>query len=181
MPKDKKIIVYLGVLSEYQGVGLMLEAFEIVARRYSKVHFLIMGYPNVEQYQRLAEKLGIRDFCTFTGRVDYALAPQYVKCGDIAVSFKASETEANGKIYNYMALGLPCVVSDTAVNREILDELGIYCPQNAAAMAEQLIILLHEPEHARALGKKCAEKIRKEHSWQARGKQLEEIYRELRK
>lgn len=179
LPKDRKIIAYLGVLSEYQGVGMMLEAFHIVAQKFPKVHFLIMGYPNVEQYQRLARKLGILAHCTFTGRVDYKLAPQYIKCGDIAVSFKASETEANGKIYNYMALGLPSVVSDTAVNREILGDLGIYCAQKPDAIAEQILALLHDPERCHELGKKSADKIVREHSWQARGKQLEGIYEEL--
>ena len=138
-----------------------------------------MGYPNVEQYHRLAKKLGIAEHCTFTGRVDYKLAPQYLSCGDIAVSFKASETEANGKIYNYLALGIPSVVSDTAVNREILGSLGVYTAQNPDAIATGILSLLHDPERCKELARKCVEKVAREHSWEARGKQLDRIYREL--
>jgi glycosyltransferase involved in cell wall biosynthesis len=45
----------------------------------------------------------------------------------VAVSPKTLESkEANSKIYNYLAMGLPVVCFDMLENREILGDKGIY-------------------------------------------------------
>jgi len=89
---------------------------------------------------------------TFTGRVDYDRAGEYLGLGDIAVSAKLSTTEANGKLYNYMACGLPSVVFDSAVNREILGDHGNYARLgDASALAAEINNLLDHPaERGRA-------------------------------
>ena len=42
----KRVVVFLGVLTEYQGVDALLAAVPEVVRRIPDAHFLIMGYPN---------------------------------------------------------------------------------------------------------------------------------------
>ena len=66
----------------------------------------------------------LSDMIHFTGKVDYAHAPLMLSAADIAVTPKLSPTEANGKIFNYMACGLPVVAFDTPVNREVLGDTG---------------------------------------------------------
>lgn len=181
LPLNKKIVVYLGLLNRYQGVNCLLEAISyLVERKNKKAHFLIMGYPDVEKYKEIARRKGISHVVTFTGRIDYREAPRYLSLGDIAVSPKISRTESNGKLYNYMAMGLPTVVFDTPVNREILGDLGIYAELgNSVSLAEKLDMALSNEDLAKNLSKKLRQKAVDVYSWQATGKKLMDVYQRV--
>ena len=106
-----------------------------------------MGYPDVERYREMAVRLDIAGNATFTGRIDYREAPRYLCLGDIAVSAKLSKTEANGKVYNYIAAGLPTVCFDTPVNREILGDSGIYAKfGDKGSLSDAIVDILSDPE-----------------------------------
>lgn len=177
LPLHKKIVVYLGLLTRYQGVDCLLETISYLVERDKNVHFLIMGFPDVEKYKEIARKKKISDAVTFTGRIDYKEAPKYLSLGDIAVSPKISKTEANGKLYNYMAVGLPTVVFETPVNREILGHLGVYAELgNPISLAEKLEMILSDENLAADLRKKLRQKAVDVCSWQAAGKKLMGVY-----
>ncbi len=177
IPRDKLVAVYIGVLNRYQGVDILLVAAGIAARKALPLHFLIMGFPE-EEYRRLAEDAGIGDSVTFTGRVDYSKAAFYLSAGDIALSPKISLSEANGKLFNYMACSLPTVAFDTPVNREILGDTGVYARYgDANDFAASLEELANDERRRLQFGRMAREKAEKEHSWRARGRDLEGIYR----
>src|SRR3989344_108510 len=123
LPKGKKIVVYLGGLQLYKGIGNLIKAIPFTNKN---IHFLIMGYP-INEAQKLAKELGVENRITFTGEIPYEKAPSYLKLGDIAISPKTLESgEANAKIYNYVAMGLKVVCFDNLENRKILGNNGIY-------------------------------------------------------
>ena len=180
LPLDKKVVVYLGLLNKYQGVDCLLEAISYLVKKNQNVHFLIMGYPDVERYKEIARNKKISHTVTFTGRIDYRKAPQYLSLGDVAISPKISKTESNGKLYNYMAMGLPTVAFDTPVNREILGDLGIYAElDNSVSLAEKLEMILSNEDLARNLSKKLREKAVDVYSWQATGEKLMDVYQKV--
>ena len=177
IPADIPVVAYLGVLSRYQGTDLLLDCIALLKAEQIKVHFLIMGFP-CERYRSAAITLGISDMITFTGKIDYAAAPLLLSAADIAVSPKLSLTEANGKLFNYMACGLPTVVFDTPVNREVLGDTGIYARYgDAPDMTAKIVTLLRDHETRRSSSKRVREKAVREHSWKARGSSLVEVYR----
>lgn len=179
IPADLPLVVYLGVLNSYQGVDILLEAAKLLKEQGSAAHFLVMGFPD-EVYRRQAVALGIADRLTFTGRIDYRQAAFYLSAGDMAVSPKISLAEANGKLFNYMACGLPIVVFDTPVNREILGEAGVYARYgDAADFAANISALLEDPVRRAELGRQARDKAVAEHSWHARGAELEALYLRL--
>lgn len=149
IPANKKIVVYLGLLTEYQGVGLLLRVIKSIVEKRDDVHFLIMGYPDEERYKKISEDWDISQYITFTGRVSYWEIYDYLALGTIAVSpkFLDSGGEANIKLYNYIAAGLPTVVFDYIVNREILGNLGIYArPKDPVSLGDCIIKLLDDDE-----------------------------------
>jgi glycosyltransferase involved in cell wall biosynthesis len=180
IPTDRLVVVFLGVLTPYQGIDHLLLAARLILERRRDAHFLVMGYPNVETYQARAEEMGIAGEVTFPGRIDYDRAPQYLGLGDIAISGKLSTTEANGKLYNYMACGLPTVVFESPVNREILGDLGIYAVHgDAASLAAEILWLLDHRDERLALGQALRAKAIADYSWERAGRELETLYREL--
>jgi glycosyltransferase involved in cell wall biosynthesis len=179
LPMDRPIAVFLGVLNRYQGVDILLEVIRIVRQKGLMLHFLVMGFPE-EKYRRMAEEAGITNLITFTGRIDYSKAAFYLSAGDIALSPKISLTEANGKLFNYMACSLPTVVFDTPINREILGEEGVYAAYaDAMDFANKIETLIKDEKQRLDLAGMGRAKAEREHSWEARGKELEGIYHQL--
>lgn len=180
LPVDEKIVGFLGLLEEYQGTGVLLRAARIVLEEFDDVRFLIMGYPNVERYRRMASDLKIADRVVFTGRVPYGRAREYLSACDVGVSPKRPITEGNGKLLNYMAVGIPVVATNTPVNREILGEDGVYADvDDPRSLADALLRVLRDDELARALGDRLRRRAVAELSWDASGDAIVDLYRSL--
>lgn len=179
MDDDTPLVVYLGVLNEYQGLDLLLEAMVVLRQQGSPVRFLVMGYPE-EGYRRKAAEMGLSDMAIFTGRIEYAQAARYLSAGDIAVSPKLSKTEANGKLFNYMACGLPTIVFDTPVNREILGDCGVYAAYgDAGDLASQVATLVNDAARRHVLSESTRNKAVNEHSWNARSMSILSVYQHV--
>ena len=184
IPSDRKLIVYLGLLAEYQGTGLLLEAMQQIVSRRRDVHLLLMGFPNVNSYRSKAEALGVSDFVTFTGRLPYEQAPVYLALGDAAIAPKLSLTEGAGKLLNYMSVGLPTVAFDTPVARQYLGPSGIFADRgNVASLVEQLIFSLFAaddaPDSPRQRGRRLRRRACQYFGWDSAGDEIVKAYREL--
>ena len=177
--ENEKIVVYLGLLNYKQGVDCLLKAIPNIIDEVKNTHFLIMGYPNVDYYKRMAKELGVLDKITFTGKMDYFEAPKYLALGDVAVSPKILTTgEGNGKVYNYMAMGLPTVVFEHPVNRDILGDLGIYAKlEDCGSLADNIKKILLNGSLAKELSAKVREKAVKDYSWDKVAQEIMEVYR----
>lgn len=161
IPAERKLVVYLGLLADYQGTDALLQAVAQLLQQRDDVHFLIMGFPAVEYYHQMAHHLGVAGHTTFTGKIPYPHARNYLAMGDVAVAPKLSATEGSGKILNYMAMGLPTVTFDTPVSREYLGDLGIYAaPGDPESLAQALLEALHadaDPQRGTRLRRLAAE------------------------
>ncbi|MBE9506990.1 MAG: glycosyltransferase family 4 protein [Chloroflexi bacterium] len=179
IPPNRPVVAYLGLLTDYQGTPLLVQAAQILKQRGVDVHFLIMGFPDVPYYQRMAADLGVADRTTFTGKVVYEDAPAHLALGDVAVAPKLSATEGCGKILNYMAMGLPTVAFDTPVTREYLGTKGVYAGQTGdpAALADAIASLLDDPQRRIELGQKLRARAARHFSWDRAGRHLLNIYR----
>ena len=176
----KKVVVFLGVLTEYQGVDVLLEAVPDVARAVPDVHFLLLGYPNEAHYRALVSARSLTDRVTIPGRVPYEEAAGWLCLGTVAVSPKRSLTESNGKLLNYMACGLPVVATDTTVNRELLGEAGVYTPVgNARTLATALIELLNAPDRSHTLGAALRRRAETQFAWPMLIRRLLDVYRRV--
>lgn len=184
LPSDAKVIVYLGLLTAYQGTDLLLAAMARILQRHSNVYLLLMGFPNIDVYRLQARALGIEESVIFTGRIPYGLAPHYQALGHVAVAPKMSRTEGAGKMLNYMATGLPTVAFDTPVAREILGMNGLFAEYGSVeSLAEQLSNCLFPPEDAPSryaqLGARLRERAIRHFEWQHAGQQIVETYARL--
>ncbi len=180
IPGERRVVVYLGLLAEYQGTDLLVKAAARLLAQRPDVHFLIMGYPGRHRYQHLAEQLGIADHITLTGRIPYEQAPEALALGDIAVAPKLSATEGSGKLLNYMAMALPTVAFDTPVSREYLGEDGVYAPRgDVDGFAAAIRHLLDHPEQAAARGRRLRERAIAKYSWDEAGRHIVEIYEQV--
>ena len=139
--ESEKGIIFIGILTEYQGIKYLLQ----MMRYLKKIKLYIIGYPDIEKYKRQSEKMGIQKNVEFLGKKSYFELGNYLKKGMVAISPKVSQFEGNGKLLLYLAYQLPIIVFDLPVNREILQDAGIYIPpKDVKRMAEQVSLLLED-------------------------------------
>ncbi len=179
IPFHRQVVVYLGLLAEYQGITLLLEAARhlIMVDGRDDLHFLIMGYPGEDYYRGLAAQMGLAAHTTFTGRIPYPDAPRYLALGDVAVSPKVSDSEGSGKLLNYMAMGLPTVAFDTPVSREFLGEWGVYAETgNPLALAEAFRRVVDNPAEAQARARALRARAERDYTWDEAGRRIVQVY-----
>lgn len=180
IPPDRPIVAYLGLLTDYQGIPDLLQAAQTLKQAGKDIHFLIMGFPNLTHYRRLAADMDVADRVSFPGKIPYNEAPLWLSLGDVAVSAKVSATEGSGKLLNYMALKLPIVAYDTAVHREYLGDLGVFVPpHDAVGLAHALADLIQDPGRATALGQALRQRVREKFSWVQAAQQIDQLYEQL--
>lgn len=182
--EGRRLIVYLGLLAEYQGTGLLLQAMQRILARHPDVSLLLMGFPGVQFYAGQAQALGIQHAVILTGRVPYQEAPRYLALGDVAVAPKLSLTEGAGKLLNYMAVALPTVAFDTPVAREYLGLDGLLAVRgDVDSLAQQLIAALFPPaagaQAGRELGMRLRRRALQHFGWDQAGQTIVEAYRGL--
>ncbi|MFO7630942.1 MAG: glycosyltransferase family 4 protein [Caldilinea sp.] len=179
IPEEAPVIAYLGLLAEYQGTDLLLQAMQQIRNERPSTYLLLMGFPGLEFYRGMAHQLGIADRVVFTGRIPYEEAPSYLKLGDVAVAPKLSLTEGAGKLLNYMALGLPTVAFDTPVAREYLGSCGIYAERGSAiSLAAKLIALMDDTEAQKHLSKQLRQRAAENYDWNRAAHKIVDVYTE---
>ena len=179
IPDGEPVMIYTGLLTAYQGVDLLLEALSELKRRRVEMHTLIVGYPNVERYRTMAQRLGLEDRITFTGRVPFEAVPELLAASDIGVSAKLPGSEGNLKLYTYLAAGLVSVAFDTPDNRQAIGEAGMLVKDiEAGAFAEGIVGLLAQRAKWQALGALARQRAADRYSWQSVAQGIVRVYEE---
>lgn len=180
IPTASKVIVYLGLLAEYQGTTLLLEATQRILKDEPNVYLLLMGFPGVDLYRQKAKTLGIEQSVVFTGRVPYTDAPTYLALGHVAAAPKLSLTEGSGKLLNYMAMALPTVAFDTPVAREYLGASGLFAKRgDVESLAARLRYGLSADHQDPGMGPRLRQRAIRSFEWQSAGQYIVETYQQV--
>ncbi|MEZ2623229.1 glycosyltransferase [Paenalcaligenes hominis] len=184
IPEDSFVVGYVGALTEYEGLELILEALAKPQCKF--VHALIVGgyspvsHSNPGKRDSIAEKLalyakqlGVADRVTFTGRVPYEALGDYFSLVDATViprrSLPVCELVSALKPLEYLAWGKPVIASDVAPQAELLEhgELGwLFAKGDADSLAD----IIHEvrntsPEMRQIKVNKGREAIKRQYLW----------------
>ena len=150
---DDIVVGCVAVLTEQKGVTYLLQSARLLADRYPRVRFLIVGGGPLEASLRAeAQALGLRDRVLFTGwRTDaQLLLPLF----DVWVMSSLWEAMPMA-LLEAMASRRAIVVTDVGDNRQIVDDGAcglVVPPRDPAAIAAAVTTLLDRPDHGRALG-----------------------------
>jgi glycosyltransferase involved in cell wall biosynthesis len=180
IPADAKVVLYLGILQDYQGIPHLIKAAKRVIKERPDTFFLIMGFPNQARYRDLAQDIGVAHRVFLPGQVPYEQTPAHLSIGDIAAAPKLSATEGAAKLLYYMATALPVVAFDTPVSREYLGEWGLCAePGSVEGLADNILALLQDPEEARLRGQRLRERVLERYTWSQGGDRITEIYQKV--
>jgi glycosyltransferase involved in cell wall biosynthesis len=176
---NKKIVAYAGSIDDFQGIDLLLKAFQKALLQRDDMQLMIITQSSFEKYRSLAQDLRIwQDICLVDS--DFENLPNHLVKADIVLN---PRTDCDGypvKLLNYMALGKP-IVSFEGSAKNIVHGVNGWIVKDADidAFADAILMLLEKPMIAQSLGVKAKEHCCQMHSWEAIAQKLERIYASL--
>jgi glycosyltransferase involved in cell wall biosynthesis len=154
----KRIILYPGGLQWHQGLDIAIRAFKQVSDQLPMTEFHIYGDGSAkESLVKLAARLKLNGRVRFfEPRTVHEIATIMANA-DLGVVPKRADSFGNEaystKIMEFMAVGVPVVVSDTKVDRFYFDEsvVRFFRSGDADDLARQMLEILHNGELSKAM------------------------------
>ncbi len=149
-------VIFVGRLEPVKNLPMLLGVISLVIKREPKTRFLIIGSGGLVEYMhREVEKRGLQQSVELLGGVAPHLLPAHYASADLLVL--TSWSESFGKVLvEAGAAGIPVVSTATTGARDIIEDgtTGYLVPvNNASACAEKILLLMHDPVRARAMGR----------------------------
>ena len=142
---SRDLVVYAGTLEPYQGIDILIDAFQYVIQANPHAFLLIVGGTpeQVEQYSQQADNCGLGEYTLFTGRVPQAQAQYYANKAKVQVSPRRSGTNTPLKVYQQLASGVPLVATNIYSHTQVLnDEVAFLVELNAEDMGRGMVSAL---------------------------------------
>ena len=166
-------LVYLGLLGHSRGIDVTLEALRELEGSGLDVHFdVIGGLAGDADYPAHAAALGIAHRVTFHGHMPYEAALRVVAAGDVGiVPHHATEhwrTTIPNKLFDYMAAGVPVLVSDAPPTKRIVEQTGcglVFADRDPKDLA-RCIAKLMDPDTRRRMGRAGQHAVDAQFNWQ---------------
>jgi glycosyltransferase involved in cell wall biosynthesis len=177
-------IVYVGSITRPRGLHEMVEAIGRVRSPHARL-VLAGNFESVE-LQREAEDLPGWERVEFLGRLGREQLGEHL--GRSRVGLVILHPERNyvasypTKLFEYMAAGLPVIVSDFPFFRELLEPIGCAVfvdPLDPAGLAIAIDDLLAKPERAEEMGRRGAAAVAARLNWEAEARKLVDLYESL--
>jgi glycosyltransferase involved in cell wall biosynthesis len=152
---ERRAVVYTGNLESYQGIGLLLDAFALVARaRTDAALVLVGGSPaQVAAVRARAASLGLGDRVVLPGQRPAEEMPEWMAIGDVLVSPRLHGGNTPLKLYSYMWSAVPIVATDLPTHTQVLDaSVAVLRPATAEGLASGILDVLADPARFAPLG-----------------------------
>ena len=155
---DTSILLYTGnfkTMGQEKGISDIMHSLQHITDE--KVHFVAVGgtQEHIDEYLKMAEKLGVTDRVSFFGRVSKNNLALFQRAADIMMMPfpKMAHYEyfmSPLKIFEYMAGGRPILTTNLPSILEILNEQSaFFCePDNPKNIAKKVISVLQNKEES---------------------------------
>ncbi|MEO6061551.1 MAG: glycosyltransferase, partial [Thermoflexales bacterium] len=125
--QDKRVVIYLGTIPHGHDMDIALAAFAAVARKDpALVWCVIASGDGVSGFKASAQESGLADRIEWQGFIPHAEAIRRLVAADVAIypyrDSNINRAKCSGKIIDYMAAGIPMVVSGVGMNRVYLTD-----------------------------------------------------------
>ena len=170
IPKNKKIVLFVGRLSQRKGVNLIYEC----AKKMPSVLYILIGNGPIKE--------NISN-CLFTGSRPHEEIPLWMAAADIFVLPSYSEGLPN-VVMEALSTGVPAIVTNIPGNLELVrdGETGFIVPiGDVNAIREKISYLIENEDIVKKMGKEGRKDMVERYDRKKIIKKLKEIYEELAK
>lgn len=176
------VVAYAGTFNSwYHRVELLVEALKFTNQANDRMlHLLLIGDgPARPAVEDIVREMKVEKQVHFTGLVPYDQIPHLLAASDAAALPGCTDIITPIKVLEYMAMELPAILPDYAVNREVIDDNVnglLFEPGSAKDLGGRLMQLLRDPSHGREIGQSARKKVLQHFVWESTwGQVLEDI------
>jgi len=170
---DKVVLLYPGSLNWHQGLDIAIRAFALINDKAPEAQFHIYGEgPCQSLLVQLVKDLGLRDRVLIKSVLSVRRVAKIMEDADVGIVPKRKDGFGNEafstKIMEFMAMGVPVIVSDTQVDRYYFDDsvVKFFRSGDEEDLARAMLLLIKKPE-LRSSFAHAASKFVEHNNWDA--------------
>lgn len=183
------VLCYIGGFAPHRGLDTVIRAMPIVKAKVPEVHLLLVGDRN-EPYRRYLERLtgesGCGDLVEMTGWQPFEKIWSFIEASDVCLVPHArnphTDTTIPHKIFQYMSVRKPIVVSDCPPLRRVVEDSrgGVWFKyDDPADFAAKVIGLYENGEERRRMGEAGRNAFLDRYNWDSTSGELRLLYERL--
>jgi glycosyltransferase involved in cell wall biosynthesis len=181
---EHRVVIYSGTVPLNSDLDIAVKAMSSIRAMNIDFRWVVIatgdGLPDLKQS---VQRAGLDDIIEYHGFMPHEQLVERLVAADIGVypyrDTSINRAKCSGKVVDYMACGLPMVVSDVGMNALYVEhERSGYLtePGNADAFGAALLQLMNQPDASRQMGLAAQLRIWQNFSWDKRIGELEALY-----
>ena len=184
--RDDFIILYFGGFSAHRGLDTAIQAMPMILEKIPEAKLLLVGFGYCrKQLEDLVTDMGLGDNVIFRGYQPFEKMPTYINLCKIGliphISTPHVETTMPNKIFQFMMLGKPVVVSNVKPLARIIDDTqcGLIFKERDPGSLAEIIVKLANEDVRKKLGENGQKAVKEKYNWKKTVQALLEIYQKL--
>jgi len=165
------VIGHVGLFYQWDRLDVLIEVVKSIRDRHPAIKVLLVGDgPEMENLKHTARRLGMESAVILPGPVPRDDVPAYIDAMDICVLPDSNAFGSPIALFEFMAMGKPCVVPDLGPMRDVLEDnvTGIMFPHaDYPALRKALLRFVEDPALRIQIGARAKQTVFKRHTWAA--------------
>jgi glycosyltransferase involved in cell wall biosynthesis len=165
------VIGHVGLFYLWDRLDILIEVAKSIRDRHPGIKVLLVGDgPEMENLQQTAFRLGMESAVILSGPVPRDDVPAYIDAMDICVLPDSNDFGSPIALFEFMAMGKPCVVPDLGPMRDVIEDnvTGIMFPHaDYRALRRALLRLIEDSALRTQVGARARQTVFKRHTWAA--------------
>ena len=165
------VIGHVGLFYFWDRLDVLIKVVKSMRERHCGIKVMLVGDgPEMENLKQTASRLGMENAVLFPGPVPRDEVPAYIDAMDICVLPDSNAFGSPIALFEFMAMGKPCVVPDLGPMRDVIED-GVtaimFVHEDYSALGKALLRFVEDSALRRQVGTRARDAVFKRHTWAA--------------
>ena len=173
------VFVYVGNFERYQGVGLLVDAFEDLVGRGTDAELVLVGPDDTRAAKIRARTRGRSGAARIhmVGPRPLSQLAHVLACGDVLVAPRLRGINTPMKVFAYLHSGKPVILTRLPTHTQTIgSDAAHYADPTREGLSEAMEQLSHDAVERRRLGEAGRRFVEREHVWLAHLRRVTSLY-----
>jgi glycosyltransferase involved in cell wall biosynthesis len=165
------VLGHVGLFYRWDRLDVLIKVVKNIRDLHPEIKVLLVGDgPEMENLRQTAFRLGMERAIILPGPVPRDDVPVYIDAMDICVLPDSNAFGSPIALFEFMAMGKPCVVPDLGPMRDVIDDnvTGMLFPHgDYNALGKVLLRLVEDSALRKQLGARAKDTVFERHTWAA--------------